>query len=131
MKNEDIDCSIATLDSNEPTDIKEALNGTNALQWKEAIENEYDSLIQTKTWDLVDAQADKNIIGCKWVFKVNRKADGSINRYKAPLVAQGYSHEAGSTCDEIYAPVATIVDKSPGTLCNVLLCAHLSYPSSP
>ena len=105
-ENEDIDCSIATLDSNEPTDIKEAFNGINALRWKEAIENEYDSLIQNKTWDLVDAPADKNIIGCKWGFKVKRNADGSINRYKARLVAQGYSQEAGVDYDEIYAPVA-------------------------
>ena len=105
-ENEDIDCLIATLDSNEPTDIKEALNGTNALRWKEAIENEYDSLIQNKTWDLVDVPADKNIIGCKWVFKVKRNGDGSINRYKAQFVVRGYSQEAGVDYDEIYAPVA-------------------------
>ena len=85
---------------------KKLLNGTNPLQWKEAIENEYDSLIQKKTWDLVDAPADKNIIGCKWVSKVKSNAEGSINRYNTRFVAQGYLQEAGIDYDEICAPVA-------------------------
>ena len=49
---------------------------------------------------------DKNIVTCKWVFKVKRKADGSIDRYKAQLVAQGYSQEPGQDYDDTYAPVA-------------------------
>jgi histone deacetylase 1/2 len=32
----------------------------------------------------------ENIIGCKWVFKIKRKLDGSIDRYKGRLVAKGY-----------------------------------------
>ena len=49
---------------------------------------------------------DKNIVTCKWVCKVKRKADGSIDRYKARLVAQGYSQEPGQDYDDNYALVA-------------------------
>eukprot|EP00794_Sanderia_malayensis_P014530 gene14530-biopygen11634 len=104
--NEDLECSTATFDGMEPTNIHEALNGKHAPQWKKAIESEYKSLIKNETWELVDLPADKNLVGCKWVFKTKRNSDGSISRYKARLVAQGYSQEAGIDYDALYAPVA-------------------------
>jgi hypothetical protein len=45
-------------------------------------------------------------VGCKWVFKTKRTADGVVDRYKARLVAQGFSQQAGVDYDEVYAPVA-------------------------
>ena len=59
--------SIATND--EPTSYNEALQGPHSDEWKKAIRSEYDSLIKNGTWDLVKAPENKNIIGCKWVFK--------------------------------------------------------------
>ena len=105
-KNEDIDCSIATLDSIEPRSLNEALNGPNANKWKNAADNEYQSLLSNDTWKLVDLPPGKNVIGCKWVFELKMNADGSISRYKARLVAQGYSQQAGLDYDEVFAPVA-------------------------
>ena len=93
-ENEDIDCSIATLDSIEPRSLDEALNGPNASKWKNAADDEYQSLLKNDTWELVDLPPGKNVIGCKWVFKLKKNADGSISRYKARLVAQGYSQQA-------------------------------------
>ena len=46
----------------------------------------------------------KRAIGCKWVFRRKRKADGSIERYKARLVAQGFSQRPGFEYGEIFAP---------------------------
>ena len=62
--------------------------------------------MKDNTWNLVDLPDGKNLVGCKWLFKVKRNADGSINRYKVRLVAQGYSQEAGEDYDEIFPPVA-------------------------
>ena len=45
-------------------------------------------------------------VGCRWVFKIKHIADGSIERYKACLVAKGYSQEDGTDHEETYSPVA-------------------------
>ena len=52
---------------------------------------EYNSIIRNKTWDLVELPKDKVPIGSKWLFKSKLKADGSIDIFKARLVAKGYS----------------------------------------
>jgi hypothetical protein len=51
---------------------------------------EYNALMNNNTWKLVPYQQGKNIIDCKWVYKIKRNADGSIDRYKGHLVAKGF-----------------------------------------
>lgn len=63
------------------------------------------SLIENKTWDLVQLPDDRKAVGCKWTFKLKKKPDGSIVRYKARLVAQGFSQKHGLDYDEVFAPV--------------------------
>eukprot|EP00795_Rhopilema_esculentum_P006981 gene6981-biopygen8411 len=79
----------------EPRKIQDAWTGEHASEWKEANDAEYSSLIKSKTWDLVPIPKEKNIVGSKWVFKVKRNADGSVDRFKSRLVAQGYSQAEG------------------------------------
>ena len=76
-----------TADINEIGNINEAWNGKNSTEWKKAAESEYKSLIDNHTWDLVPPPEDKNVIGSKWVFKVKRKGDGTVQRFKGRLVA--------------------------------------------
>ena len=54
------------------------------------MKNEINALELNKTWELVTLPKDKKTIGCKWVFKVKYKDDGTIERHKARLVAEGY-----------------------------------------
>ena len=98
--------SVAVCDVEVPKSINEAFNGKDSKHWKDATDSEFDSLIRNGTWELVELPEGKNVVGCKWVLKVKRKVDGSIDRFKARLVAQGYTQEAGLDYDEIFAPVA-------------------------
>ena len=59
-------------------------------------------------WELVDLPRDKKTIGCKSVFSVKYKADGSIERYKVRLVAIGFTQTYGIDYQETFAPVAKI-----------------------
>ena len=53
------------------------------------------ALAENETWDLVDAQKGVKPIRCRWVYKVKYNTDGSVNRYKALLVAKGYLQKHG------------------------------------
>ena len=51
------------------------------------------SLQENKVWDLVKLPAGSKTVGSKWVYKIKTGADGSIQRYKARLVAQGFTQK--------------------------------------
>ena len=69
------------------------------------MEREMESLKKHNVWELVNLSPGKKAIGSKWVFKVKTNADGSIERYKARLVAQGYNQKFGADYDETFCPV--------------------------
>jgi len=66
---------------------------------------EFDALLHNITWTLVPLDSASNVIGCKWVFWVKRKADGSLDWYKAGLVAKGFHQQLGIDYGETYSPV--------------------------
>ena len=94
-----------TADNEEPQSINEALNGKDANKWKQALEEEYNSLIKNETWELVPPPEGCNIVGSKWVMKVKRDANGNVDRHIARLVAQGYSQTHGVDYEEVFSPV--------------------------
>jgi hypothetical protein len=57
--------------------------------------DEFDALLRNKTWHLVPSRPGLNIIDCKWVSKIKQKPDGSVDRYKACLVAKGFKQQYG------------------------------------
>ena len=57
-------------------------------------------------WDLCQLPTEKKKVGCKWMFTVKLKADGSIDRYKARLVTKGYTQKYRVDYQETFAPVA-------------------------
>lgn len=73
-------------------------------KWWEAALSEIQSLVENGTFELVELPRGAKAIGSRWVFKVKRNADGSIERYKARLVAQGFSQRPGSDYHETFAP---------------------------
>jgi len=70
------------------------------------------------TWKLVDLPEGKTPIGCKWVYKIKRRVDGNIERYKDRLVAKGYTQREGIDFIETYSPVAKLT-----TICMILVVA--------
>jgi Reverse transcriptase (RNA-dependent DNA polymerase) len=64
-----------------------------------------DALAQNQIWDLVLPPAHANIIGCKWVYLIKKKADGSIERFKVHLIAKGYNQEEGLEYTETFNPM--------------------------
>ena len=76
--------------------------------WQDAIKDEINSLNSNKTWTLVDRPGDKNIVNCKWVFTIKNDECGNPAKYKARLVACGYSQQYLIDYEDTFAPVARI-----------------------
>ena len=72
-------------------------------------EEEMDSLQKNKTWELVEFLEGRKVVGCKWVFKLNKGVDGKIERYKVRLVAKGYYHMEGIDYHDVFLPVVKLV----------------------
>lgn len=67
---------------------------------------EYDTLVENNTWELTDRPVNKKILTNKWVFKLKKNQDGSVDKHKARLVARGHEQRPGIDYEEIFAPVA-------------------------
>jgi hypothetical protein len=79
----------------EPENLTDALKNTN---WKKAMDIEYDALMNNETWHLVPPRQGRNVIDCKWVYKIKRKQD-------ARLVAKGFKQRYGIDYEDTFSPV--------------------------
>ena len=97
--------TAANNDDNEPRTAKEALTSPQKTKWIKAMEKEMASLQTNEVWDLVELPKDRKAVGSKWIFRVKTNADGTVERHKARLVAQGFSQKFGDEYDETFCPV--------------------------
>ena len=89
----------------EPATYKEAMRSLNCRrQWAQAIEEELTSLASNGTWELVELPKGRQPITSKWVFKVKYTPSGLVDRFKARLVARGFSQQYGIDYEETFAP---------------------------
>ncbi|CAI7905135.1 unnamed protein product [Closterium sp. NIES-54] len=92
----------------EPATLKEALESSDAEEWKKAMESELKSIEENGTWELVELPEGRKAIMSKWLFKIKSDADGKIERYKSRLVAKGYQQKEKVDYKELFAPVVKL-----------------------
>ncbi|RVW31840.1 Retrovirus-related Pol polyprotein from transposon TNT 1-94 [Vitis vinifera] len=88
-----------------PNTIQEAFK---ISEWKKAVQDEIDALEKNGTWTITDLPVGKRPVGCKWIFTIKYKADRSVERFKARLVARGFTQSYGIDYQETFAPVAKL-----------------------
>jgi hypothetical protein len=72
----------------EPSSFEEA---TDQQVWRDAMVEEYNSIMKNDVWDIVSRSEGKSVVSSKWLFKIKHVADGSIEKFKARFVARGFS----------------------------------------
>ncbi|CAI7752858.1 unnamed protein product [Closterium sp. NIES-53] len=104
----------------EPATLKEALESSDAEEWKKAMESELKSIEENDTWELVELLDGRKAITSEWLFKIKSDANGNIERYKSRLVAKGYQQKEKVDYEELFAPVV-----KPTTLRTLLAGAAI------
>ena len=71
------------------------------MPWKKRNSMEHNGV-----WDLVELPKDCKRVGCKWVFKTKHESHGNLERYKAKLVAKGYTQKDDIDYKEMFLPIS-------------------------
>jgi hypothetical protein len=88
----------------EPSSFQEAVQDPT---WVDVMVEEYDSIVKNSAWEIVPRPVDKSVVGSRWIYKVKKAADGSVDKYKARFVARGFSQIEEIDYDDTLAPVTT------------------------
>ena len=92
----------------EPANYHDAITRMDVDKWLKAMHAELQSLEDNNTWVLCELPPGRRVMGTKWVFKIKVDAMNILERYKARIVAQGFSQIAGLDFNETWAPVVRI-----------------------
>ncbi|GKF58272.1 uncharacterized mitochondrial protein-like protein, partial [Tanacetum coccineum] len=95
-----------TVVAGEPTCYEEAKD---KADWEAARKEEIKALNKNQMWVLGQKLENCKPVTCKWVYRLNKNLDGTINRCKARLVARGFSQSYVLDYEETFSPVAKMV----------------------
>ncbi|MCO5558472.1 hypothetical protein L7F22_012056 [Adiantum nelumboides] len=105
---DDFDSLLLVVETIDEISLDEALSGPEASSWRQAMDSKYHSLMANGTWQLVSAPPNRKLVTCKWLLRKKFHVDGSVSRYKARLVAQGFTQIPGMDYSETFSPVLCI-----------------------
>jgi hypothetical protein len=94
---------VTTIRDIEPQTFAQAVDHQ---VWREAMVEEYDSIVRNDVWDVVLRPVGKSVVTSRWLYKTKIATDGSVEKHKAHFVARGFSQIEGVNYDETFAPVA-------------------------
>ncbi|GJU37394.1 ribonuclease H-like domain-containing protein [Tanacetum coccineum] len=103
--------------SSEPTSYFEAIKNPN---WIEAMNNEIEAINRNNTWTICDLPEGRKAVGSKWLWKIKYKSTGEIERYKARVVAKGFSQREGFDYLETFCHVVKM--STVRCMLNVAIC---------
>jgi hypothetical protein len=94
---------VTSIKNTEPQTFAQAVDHQ---VWREAMVEEYDSIVCNDVWDVVPRPMGKSVVTSRWLYKTKIVVDGSVKKHKARFVARGFSQIEGVDYDETFAPVA-------------------------
>uniref|UniRef100_A0AAV1V9F8 Polyprotein n=1 Tax=Peronospora matthiolae TaxID=2874970 RepID=A0AAV1V9F8_9STRA len=101
--------AVEATDLAEPVTFQDAINGPDQAHWRNAVKAELKSMHLRGVFRAAKLPRGQGAIGTTWVFKIERKADGSVEKYKARLVAKGFKQKYGIDYTETFSPVVKYV----------------------
>jgi hypothetical protein len=79
----------------DPTSYEETMRSAHSSKWLAAMEDEMKSMSANKVWDLEIILKGGKIVGYKWIYKTEYDSQGNIERFKARLIAKGFTQREG------------------------------------
>ncbi|KAJ8876812.1 hypothetical protein PR048_021259 [Dryococelus australis] len=108
----------------DPKAVVEALSRKDRKMWESAMHEEHDSLLENETWELVDLPKNVYVVQCKWAFKIKRGANTDRWRYKARLVARGFTQEFGVDYHETFVSEGFIAEDQEHKVCRLKIAIY-------
>lgn len=109
--------------TDQPQTYNEVRKRSDWPKWNNAMNKELTQLEELKTYELTDLPPNRKEIGCRWVLVIKRNAKQEIVKYKARLVAQGFSQIPGQDFNQTYAPVM----RAESFRTILAICAQKNY----
>ncbi|MBW0535962.1 hypothetical protein O181_075677 [Austropuccinia psidii MF-1] len=109
LENQAIDSIALAKDMGIPNHLAQQLSGVHQDKWGEACRAELAQMVARDVWEAVPEQPGMKTIRNCWVFDLKHNLDGTVEKFKALLIARGDKQRPGINCAETYAPTASLM----------------------